>query len=297
MSIPIQSTEDVMTRRHRTETWDMFKKIKDILSKHKRLSVRQIFYQCATKNYVSLDINGYERIGRLCSQGRLEGILPWDKIVDRSRFPTQLNMWDSVGDFYSILPSLYRRNIWLNQPNYFEVWMEKSALYDIFYDQIFDHGILLMTVRGYSSLSIIYERSLIFKKYIAEGRKCKILYFGDHDPNGIQIDKSIRSTFRKLNVDVDIERIALTYDDIFEYNLPTNIEKEEDTNLDNYKLAGYVLQAELDALPVEILEKRIINSVTDNLDMDKYKEYKELEKRDLQMVSQDLGGIINKQSE
>ncbi len=291
MVMKLIDKEDITSNKHRKEFYDMIERIKTILSTEDKMSVRQIFYQTAVNKFVELNIEGYNKVVRLCKDGRLEGLIPWEKIVDRSRFSSQIDMWNNPDEFYDTVQGLYRRNIWDNQPGYFEFWLEKAALYDIFADVIHQHGILLMPIRGFSSLSIIHERSLTFKKYIKEGRKCKILYFGDHDPSGLVIDQSIRSSFKELKCDVDIERVGLTYDDIFNFNLPANIEKEKDTNLSNYKERGYELQAELDALPVSELKKRIYDSMVQNLDMEKYKEHWDIEQRESAVIKIDLAYI------
>lgn len=280
MVIPLVNKDEMIQTRHRKEFYDMVEYVKTILSKHEKMSVRQIFYQMAVNKIVELNIEGYNKVVRICKDGRLEGLIPWEKIVDRSRFSEQLSMWKNPPEFYDSIRGMYRRDIWDNQPAYFEVWLEKAALYDIFKDVIYQHGILLMPIRGFSSLSIIHERSLVFKRYAKEGRKCKILYFGDHDPSGLVIDQSIRSTLRELKCDVEVERIGLTYDDIFNYDLPPNIEKEKDTNLFNYKEQGFELQAELDALPVDVLKTRLHDSVVTNLDITKYKEHYDIEQKE-----------------
>ena len=138
------------------------------------------------------------------------------------------------------------------------------------------YGVTLQTITGYSSISTIYEAS----KRLKDGDT--ILYLGDHDATGIDIDRSLRDSFLEdHNLNINVERIGLLYEDIEKYHLLPNPIKESDPRAKNYP---FEKQAELDALPPDILKKRVGQAIESHLDMNAYYECGRLEKEEMNMI-------------
>lgn len=248
--------------------------INEILNEYEtRLTVRQVYYQMASRNIVPLSKSGYLQVTSACNKGRKLGVISWDKIEDRTRQPKTPNMWEDKNDFFDTVLKAYRKNIWYNQPNYFEVWLEKNALSGIIGPITHGYGVTLQTITGYSSISAVYESS----KRLKNGDT--ILYFGDHDATGIDIDRSLQDSFLDNHgINVDVKRIGLLYDDIEKYNLLPNPIKETDPRASKYP---YEKQAELDALPPNVLIERLENAIVEHLDMAKFMAMKKIEKEEL----------------
>src|SRR5262249_43731204 len=79
-----------------------------------------------------------------------------------------------------------------------------------------------------------------------------IYQFGDHDPSGVLIPKTINNRLDEMCPDCGpiIERVALTEDHITEFNLPTRPTKRDGNRHANGFEGDSV---ELDALPPDVL--------------------------------------------
>ena len=84
------------------------------------------------------------------------------------------------------------------------------------------------------------------------GKVPVILYFGDYDPSGEDIPRSIKATLLRMGVDVEVRRIALMKEQVIERNLPPAPAKSGDSRTSNWDGLG---QVELDAIePSELVE-------------------------------------------
>jgi hypothetical protein len=264
--------------------WDIIESINTVLKEYEtRLTVRQVFYQLATRQIVPLSTKGYHSVVSACNKGRKQGYISWDSIEDRTRQPHTVPMWQGLDDFKHTILQAYRRDIWLNQDNYFEVWLEKNALYGLISPITSKYGITLQTITGYSSISAIYEGS----KRLNDGDT--LLYLGDHDATGIDIDRSIKESFKHdHNLSIDVKRVGLLYEDIEKYNLLPNPIKESDPRAKNYP---YEKQAELDALPPDILINRIESAIRSHLDLEAYNEGMRIQKEELNKIKSSFDAV------
>jgi len=134
---------------------------------------------------------------------------------------------------------------------------------------------------GRTSTTGIYDSTNRILKQIRNGKKCKILYFGDHDPCGL--DMMIRDIPKRLNLftnDIELIPIALTMKQIDKYKLPTDqITKEKDTNKEWYVRHTKTNKCwEIDAIKPNILQKIIENNILKYLDVKDFNKIIEEEK-------------------
>ena len=85
----------------------------------------------------------------------------------------------------------YFKNRWENQEYYPEVFIEKKALQGVFQNICRQYDVALGACKGYPSLTFLYESQLRFNSAIYNGKKPIIIYFGDYDPSGEDIPRSI----------------------------------------------------------------------------------------------------------
>ncbi len=120
---------------------------------------------------------------------------------------------------------------------------------------------------GYQSWSEVWAARARF--LARKGSDLKILYFGDLDPSGKDMPRDIRDRFKTLGFNVDVIEVALTKDDVIEYNLPTNPTKKKDSRQDWYtNKYGINYAVELDALPPKILSEKIRGAIEAECDLD-----------------------------
>ena len=173
-------------------------------------------------------------------------------------------MWDGVADFAEAARRSYRQNVWTTQTHYVEAWLEKDALSGIFEDVLTAYGVTLNVGRGYDGWDSIYNAARRF----GAGTDSTILYFGDLDPSGEDMVRSLRERLAYFGCSPAVVKCALTLDDVHRYQLPPDFTKTTDSRRRAFVAKFGDLAVELDALPGDVLRARIVDEVEARLDMD-----------------------------
>ena len=112
--------------------------VQEIVREYKEyipLTVRQIYYQLVGRDLIENNINSYKRVCELLSNARLEGLLNWNVIEDRTREFYNNSGFDNSKQFINqesrMFLNGYQRNLMQSQPDYYEIWIEKDALSSI----------------------------------------------------------------------------------------------------------------------------------------------------------------------
>jgi hypothetical protein len=246
--------------------------VQELLAQHHPMTLRQIHYQLVSCQAVENTSQSYDSLSKALISARQEGTIPWEWMEDRLRRPRAVAMWDSIAEFGEDEVDYYRRNVWPTQPRYLEVWVEKDALSGIFEDVLEPYGVTLNVGRGYdgwSSIKNAADRLLLTFSSLMVARNADpiIHYYGDFDPSGEQMVVSLEQRLRWFGVDFEIEKVALTKADIRRYRLPPNFTKRTDTRAAAHIAKHGDISVELDALPVDVLRRRIVTSVESVMDL------------------------------
>lgn len=257
---------------------------RQVLEQNSPMTVRQVYYQLVSRQVIKNNRSQYQAVSNALVWARQEGIIPWEWIEDRTRKPRRVPMWQGLGDFAETARRAYRRDIWTSQENYFEVWLEKDALSGIFEEILSEYGVTLSVGRGYDGWDSIHGAADRFEDGSA------ILYFGDFDPSGEDMVRSLTERLGFFGCTPEIVKCALTAEDVLRYNLPSDFAKTTDT-----RRAAFVEKfgdacVELDALPVDALQERIRGEVEARLDLDALAEVRELEGSDRAKLIELLNG-------
>jgi hypothetical protein len=227
----------------------------------------------------------------LLVKDRLDGVIPWEWIKDRLRVPRRVQMWSALPSFVRTVRLAYRRDVWQDQPEYLEVWLEKDALSGIFQGVLSRYGVMLNVGRGFDSWSSLKNTS---DRY-GDGEDVTILYFGDFDPSGEDMVRSLRERLADPDLpnggcQPEITKYALTFDDIERYQLPPDFTKATDSRRDAFVARYGDVAVELDALPGEVLRGRLIREVEAHMDLKALQRTREAERRDKERLTELLGG-------
>lgn len=260
---------------------DKIKKICLNLSQYLPLTLRQVYYQLVSQEIIENKVTQYQRLSKILKYARIEEKIPWDWIEDRVRKFHDLSGWTSLGSYVNSylhhIENNFNLNLLQDQLVYLEVWIEKDALSTLFTKTTAKYCVPVTVCRGFASVSFLND----FKKRLEEhdDKIPMMLYFGDWDPSGEAMMKAMKETLEKeMGVyDVDFKRIALTPDDIDEYNLPHNPDacKESDPRYAEYVGKYGKVAVELDALSPDVLVKKIRTAIEDEIDLDKFEAMKE----------------------
>ena len=247
-----------------------------ILADHNPMTVRQIYYQLISRLDIKNSRTQYQAVSNALVDARKEGVIPWDWIEDRLRRPREVTMWDNLGDFMETVKGSYRRDVWENQDGYIEVWLEKDALSGIFEDALKPYGITLNVGRGYDGWDSIHNAA---ERY-GNGEGVTVLYFGDFDPSGDDMVRSLRERLAHFGCKPEILKCALIVEDVGLYDLPSDFTKPTDTRSHAFVAKYGDMAVELDALPIEVLRERLVDEVKARMDIDALKRVRELEKQE-----------------
>jgi hypothetical protein len=265
----------------RTKTLELISEALEILREHNPMTLRQVYYQLVARHVINNNRNEYQRLSNTLVKARQEGLLPWEWIEDRTRKPRQPAMWLDLPDFLKTVRGAYRKNIWISQDYYVELWLEKEALSGIFEPIAGKYGITVVVGRGYNSWSALREAA---ERIETMDRPAALLYFGDFDPSGEDICRALEEGLKFFGVFPKVEKVALTQNDVITYSLPPDFTKATDTRSKAFIERFGDMAVELDALPLPVLQKKIREAIEANLDLSALNEIWQEEAEDLKRL-------------
>lgn len=258
-----------------------------ILTEYNPMTVRQVYYQLVSRQVIENNRSQYQAVSNALVDARKEGVIPWHWIEDRLRRPRAVLMWDDLADFSETVKRAYRRDVWATQPGYLEVWEEKDALSGIFEDVLRPFGVTLNVGRGYDGWDSIRRAAERF----GDGEGKTILYFGDFDPSGEDMVRSLEERLAFFGCRPEIIKCALTLEDIRRYRLPPDPTKKTDTRRAAFVEKNGDISVELDALPAAVLTARIRDEVSARIDLDELEAVKETEREELARLVDLMQGL------
>jgi hypothetical protein len=195
-----------------------------VCQEHQRLSVRHAFYQLEGRGQLVKTDKAYRTLQRQIVYMRKNGLLPWDWIVDSTRWMRKPTTYGSLRSMLEMQTNDFRRNLWLEQDAYVEIWCESDSTAGIIHEVTERWDVPLMSSRGFSSVTFTYESAMEIYRQHMNGKPSFIYYFGDHDKQGLHIDRAILKGLKhhlSSEVDLTFERMAITEEQIERFNLST----------------------------------------------------------------------------
>lgn len=290
------------TKRFGAETLQTIIQANEILHEYEQqgydLTLRQLYYQFVSRDLIPNNERSYKRLGSIVNDARLAGRIDWDHIVDRTRNVRRVTHWEDPAEIIKATADSFKVSLWEEQGDYVEVWIEKDALVGVITRVCTELDVPYFSCRGYTSQSEMWAASQRLLAPIIEGKKVTVLHLGDHDPSGIDMTRDIEdrlrmfigSDYARHRIDEDpsfaglsevnrnvtlrqwvaeadelleINRIALTMDQIDQYDPPPNPAKLSDSRARSYVEAYGYESWELDALPPDVLSGLVRQHVMD----------------------------------
>jgi hypothetical protein len=279
------------TRRKKADIESICDRLYRILEANKPATVRQVFYRAVAEYLIAKTEADYKNVVcRLLLKMRLEGRVPFGWVADNTRWMRKPRTWSGLEDFQEYAATTYRRSLWDDQDAYVEVWTEKDALAGVLLEETRKWDTPLMVSRGFSSVTYLYEAADNIK---AEDKPTFIYYFGDHDPSGLLIDKAIEKRLRQFAPDADItfERVAVTPEQIEEWQLPTRPTKTKGNPHSRGFEGGSV---EVDAIEPALLRQLVRECIEQHIDKDRLDataEVEEAERKTLRTLLSNFPGL------
>ena len=159
----------------------------------------------------------YSEVCHLCGIGRINGMIEWDYINDDSRIVTRKagSTTDTDNVVWNTRVHIPGFSMCLaaHQPNYIEVWVEKNGLVHVLEPIADEYCRRVVGCKGFPSLRTLNdykERVDLLSIASSEPYRNIILYFGDLDPTGWLIPKTIAGILDvDFQVNVEVYRCGL----------------------------------------------------------------------------------------
>ena len=247
------------TRRSAAEIEQLSDPIIEALEDDHPMAIRHIFY-LMTNPRLPVSVpktdsgtpNGYKIIQYHITRMRRQGLIPYGWITDATRRGYHVHTYGGHKDFLRQVAGLYRADLWRNAGHYVEVWCESRSIAGIIEDDCRELAVSLYPAGGFSSITLAYQAAEQINLE-ATVKPAEIIYIGDYDPAGVLIDQSVERELRQhLDPDVELNfhRIAITAEQIEEYDLPTKPRKAKD------KRSKHIEETvEAEAMPPNILRR------------------------------------------
>jgi hypothetical protein len=249
-------------RRTRAELGRLEDALYGIVEENQPATVRQVFYLAVSAGLVPKTEQAYKNdVGRPLVKMRRAGRLPWGWIADNTRWMRKPASWSSLEEALQHTARTYRRSLWDDQDAYVEVWTEKDALAGVLLEETRQWDVPLMVSRGFSSITYLYEAAEAIED---QGKPAYLYYFGDHDPSGVHIDRSIERQLRELAPEAEIhfERVAVRPEQIEQWGLPTRPTKKTDSRSKTFQGES----VEVDAIPPDQLRELVRDCIEQHVD-------------------------------
>ncbi|RLI50134.1 MAG: hypothetical protein DRP09_20190 [Candidatus Thorarchaeota archaeon] len=149
------------------------------------------------------------------------------------------------------------------QPFHLEIWCEKSTMNDVLTPLCEKYSVNLVTGAGEMSITSALE---VVRRIQEANRPARILYISDFDPAGYGMPVSVSRklefflTDRGLDLDIQLEPIALDKEQVDEYDLPRTPIKQSELRRQSFIAAHGAGAVELDAL--EALHPGLLAEIT-----------------------------------
>lgn len=260
------------------------------------LTVRQLYYQMVARDYIPNNLRSYKRLVNHCANARKAGLLDWGRLHDTARRTIYPSSWSSPKSILTSAANQFRLDRWEGQSERVFVMVEKEALSGILAGPCEDLHVRLYPNRGYTSLSFAYNVGRMIKWMDEDDDlNVHIIYLGDHDPSGMDMDRDIgdRLSMFSRYTPFTFERIALTMEQIEEYDPPPDPAKLTDSRAPEY-IYNYGHESwELDALQPGVLVSLVTEKIEEHIDQDIWDETMEREaeyKERLQEMADEFEG-------
>jgi hypothetical protein len=229
------------------------------------MTIRQVFYRLVAEGLIDNALNRYNRLCRLSAQWRREGRFP--RLLDQGRRIQRPVSFDGPDDARQWLrDEVYRRDRTEGQAWSVYVGAEKATLLAQLDDWFGTRGIPVLTLRGYSGQELVTD---VRDDITVSKRPAVLLYAGDFDPSGEDID---RDFVRRVGAFDRFVRVALNdMGQVERFDLPPQLGKASDPRAADFVARhGRLVQVELEALDPDDLRGLYDAALGDYWDDDAY---------------------------
>lgn len=260
------------------------------------LTVRQILYRLmGTINYPK---SGSDRLLEHVANARRARLIPFHAIRDDGVSVIEPDHYADQDAFMARVRAMgadYTRDKLANQEHYVEVWCEAAGMQPQLSRVAAPFSIGVYSSGGYDSLTAKHG---IAQRICATAKPAVILHLGDYDPSGESIFAALAEDVRAFvladrryaTIDVEFRRIALTADQVRQFDLPTAPANSRDSRTHRWGDRG---TCQLEALAPDQIAAILEASILDVIDDGQLTQDQQLEQWERQQIAYALpaGGV------
>jgi hypothetical protein len=178
--------------------------------------------------------------------------------MDRGRTIHRYQTFPTPAEARRWLQRIYRRDRTEGQTVSLYLGVEKAGIVAQLQEWFGDLGVPVLALGGYGSQTYVDE---VIADVEATRRPAVLLYAGDHDPSGEDIDRDFTA---RTDCWDDVRRVALTATQVAQYALPPQPGKDTDSRAAGFIARhGRLVQVELDALPPNVLRSLYATAIAE----------------------------------
>jgi hypothetical protein len=284
----------VVKRLSKAQADELDSALFSIAEQEKPTSVRGMYYMAMGADLIDKDAqtkrNNYMRIQRRLLQMRRDGRMPYSWITDGSRTIYSYDRFADEDHFSAYAANIYRKDYWLESPVRVEVWVEKDAMAGKLKPVVRDeYGLDLYVSSGFASETYLQEAGAQIR---SDGRPTYVYLLTDFDASGMGIAETVEDKLLEMDypVDVFVERIAATPNQISEYGLITQPVTRSDTRARNFIQRFGTETVELDAVPASEIRRLVRDAIERHMDPRRLAFLRMVEQEEREGIRALLGG-------
>ncbi|MER9580483.1 hypothetical protein [Mesorhizobium sp. M0276] len=262
--------------RPRAKTLALLDDVRAVMNEYRGywpLTCRQVFYRLVSTTALYPKTELF--YGKLChhlANARRGRAIQFGAIRDDGLTTCSLDHFDNHEHFLRHVRELgknYTRNKLARQEVHIEVWCEAAGMLPQLHAVAEPYSIPVYSSGGFDSLT---AKKRLADRICKLGKPAIILHLGDFDPSGVSIFDSVAEDVAAFveadrpwaTVSVAFERVALTAEQVRQYDLPTAPPKASDTRSKSWQ--GGTCQ--LEALPPDVIADILRATINRHFDLE-----------------------------
>ena len=211
------------------------------------VTLRQLFYRLLSEQLIPNTRSAYQVLSDRTAAARRAGRFP--RLIDQTRAIGEHPSWEGPAAALSALTRQYRRPRTEYQECALYLGAEKATMAALLEQWFGELGIPVILLRGYTSQSYIES---IVDHAEADGRQPVLIYAGDLDPSGEDIERDFT---QRAGSDWTVRRVAVTLEQIDRLGLVKLPGKKKDTRAEQFVgKYGRLFQVEIEAIEPNTLQ-------------------------------------------
>lgn len=283
---------DYRPRARNAELLEQVQQVLDEYADFLPLSLRQVFYRLVGAYAYTKTEAAYKALCEMLNMARRARLIPFDAIRDDGAMVIAPTLWDSELQWLQAVTrqaGRLRLNPWIHQPAYVELICEAGGMAPMLAQVADPYGITVRSGGGFDSTTAKYE---LAQFYAQQNKPVIVLHVGDYDASGETLwnvlDEDVGAFVSEIGGELQVQRVAVTPEQVQEYDLPTAPPKVKD-NRGSYFTDTVTAQAE--AFPPALLQSIVRDAIEATMDLDQLAVTREVERLARERLTKRLEGL------